>query len=94
MSATYPVLLNFPMPKAKATEIADTTIATPQSYEAAIEELEALVARLDAGALPLEQLLSGYQRGAELLAFCRAKLEAVEDQIKVLDQGVIKPWKS
>lgn len=82
------------MSKAKATVLPDNTIAMPPSYEAAITELEALVARLDAGALPLEQLLSGYQRGSDLLAFCREKLEAVEEQIKVLDQGVVKPWKS
>ena len=49
--------------------------------------------RLDSGGLPLDQLLSGYQRGAELLQVCRQRLQAVEDQIKVLDQGAIKPWK-
>jgi exodeoxyribonuclease VII small subunit len=56
-------------------------------------ELEALVERMESGGLPLDQLLSGYQRGAELLQVCRARLQAVEDQIKVLDQGAIKPWK-
>ena len=66
--------------------------ATPASYEAALEELEQLVAQLDAGQLPLDQLLGGYQRGAALLAFCRDRLTAVEEQIKVLDDGVLKPW--
>lgn len=64
----------------------------PASYEAAMEELEQLTARIESGQLPLEQLLSGYQRGAELLNFCRERLQAVEDQIKVLDAGVLKPW--
>ncbi len=64
----------------------------PASYEAALEELEQLVGRIESGQLPLEQLLTGYQRGAELLQFCRGRLEAVEDQIKVLDQGMLKPW--
>ena len=36
--------------------------------------------------------MTGYERGAELLAFCRGKLDAVENQIKVLDEGVLKPW--
>jgi len=67
-------------------------IAAPASYEAALEELEQLVARLESGDMPLEQLLSAYQRGAELLKFCRDRLEAVEGQIKVLDQGVLKTW--
>lgn len=64
----------------------------PVNYEAALEELEQLVARLESGDLPLEQLLSAYQRGAELLKFCRDRLEAVEGQIKVLDQGALKTW--
>ncbi|TFZ00334.1 exodeoxyribonuclease VII small subunit [Ramlibacter humi] len=64
----------------------------PASYEAALEELEQLVQVIESGQLPLEQLLTGYQRGAELLAFCRGKLEAVENQIKVLDEGTLKPW--
>jgi len=64
----------------------------PASYEAALEELEQLVQMIESGQLPLEQLLTGYKRGAELLAFCRGKLEAVEHQIKVLDEGSLKPW--
>jgi exodeoxyribonuclease VII small subunit len=76
---------------AKAT--AKTPAASlPASYEAAQDELEQLVARLESGDLPLEELLTGYQRGAELLAFCRDKLQAVEDQIKVLDAGGLKAW--
>jgi exodeoxyribonuclease VII small subunit len=64
----------------------------PASYEAALEELEQLVQVIESGQLPLEQLLTGYKRGAELLAFCRGRLEAVEHQIKVLDEGSLKPW--
>ena len=37
-------------------------------------------------------MLAGYERGAQLLAFCRGQLEAVEQQIKVLDEGTLKPW--
>ncbi len=72
-------------PKPTATE--------PASYEAALSELEQLLARLESGELPLEQLLAQYQRGASLLEFCRARLQTVEDQFKVLDQGVLKTWK-
>jgi exodeoxyribonuclease VII small subunit len=65
---------------------------TPASYEAALEELDQLVGLIESGQLPLEQLLTGYQRGAQLLEFCRDKLQAVENQIKVLDEGTLKPW--
>jgi len=58
-----------------------------------MQELELLVSSLESGELPLEQLMAGYQRGAALLQLCRDKLQAVEDQIKVLDDGVLKPWK-
>jgi len=64
----------------------------PASYEAALQELESLVAGLESGQLPLDQLLTGYQRGAQLLKFCRDKLEAVETQIKVLEGTELKPW--
>lgn len=77
---------------AKATAQATATPTTPASYEAALQELEQLVGRLESGDMPLEQLLSGYQRGAELLQYCRDKLQAVENQINVLDAGTIKTW--
>jgi exodeoxyribonuclease VII small subunit len=66
--------------------------ALPTTYEAGLQELERLVAELESGQLPLDQLLGSYQRGAALLAFCRDKLQAVEDQIKVLDAGSLKAW--
>ena len=83
------------MPKASATGSPTSVPATgpqPASYEAALQELEQLVSRLESGQLPLDQLLGGYQRGAQLLAFCRDKLAAVEQQIKVLEAGELQPW--
>ncbi len=77
------------MPKAAA---APAPQSEPASYEAALEELEHLVARIESGQLPLEQMLAGYQRGAVLLNFCRTRLEAVQEQIKVLDEGALQPW--
>jgi exodeoxyribonuclease VII small subunit len=59
-----------------------------------MQELETLVRRLESGEMPLDQLLIGYQQGAALLQFCRDKLQSVEDQIKVLDEGALKVWKT
>ena len=78
-----------PHPMATAPRSAATK---PASFETALEELEQLLARLESGAMPLEQLLTQYQRGAELLKFCRERLDAVESQVKVLDQGLQKTW--
>ncbi len=76
---------------AKSTTSAPTA-AAPASYEDALGELERLVATMEAGQLPLDRLLESYQRGADLLNLCRARLEAVEQQVKVLEDGQLKPW--
>ncbi len=80
------------MPPSSARAAAPTPAPVAESYEAALQELEQLVAQLDAGQLPLDQLLARYQRGAELLAFCRDRLQAVEQQIQVFEAGQTKPW--
>ena len=77
---------------APALPAVSAAASLPESYEAALQELEALVSGLESGQLPLDQLLSGYQRGAQLLTFCRDRLEAVEIQIRVLEGTELKPW--
>jgi exodeoxyribonuclease VII small subunit len=76
------------------TAVPSSTDAThvPATYEEALAELERLVAAMEGGQLPLDQLLQSYRRGAELLGFCRSRLEAVEQQVKVLEDGQLKPW--
>jgi exodeoxyribonuclease VII small subunit len=49
-------------------------------------ELETLVGAMEGGQMPLDRLLTGYQRGAQLLDYCRARLKAVEDQVRLLDE--------
>ena len=64
----------------------------PANYEDALAELERLVGSMEGGQMPLDRLLDGYRRGADLLAFCRGRLEAVDAQVKVLEDGQLKPW--
>jgi exodeoxyribonuclease VII small subunit len=68
--------------------------ALPARYEDALAELERLVQAMEGQQLPLEGLLDNYRRGAELLAFCRDRLQAVESQVKVLEDGQLKDWTS
>ena len=77
------------MPRSSAAAAPDTA-----TYEQALAELEALVQAMEAGRMPLDQLLASYKRGAELLQQCRARLQVVEDQVKLLEDGQLKPWAS
>ena len=74
------------------TSTAPPSPTPPASYEDALAELERLVGSMESGQLPLDRLLESYRRGAELLALCRGRLEAVEAQVKVLEDGQLKPW--
>ena len=71
---------------------AASTPKDPATYELALAELDRLVAQMEGGQLPLDQLLDGYRRGAELLNYCRARLQVVEDQVKLLEDGQLKVW--
>ncbi len=71
---------------------ANSTPKEPASYEAALAELDRLVQQMEGGQLPLDQLLDAYSRGAHLLGFCRGRLQAVEEQVKLLEDGQLKPW--
>lgn len=60
------------------------------SFEAALAELEQVVADMEAGKLSLEESLAAYKRGAELLQHCRGQLDAAQQQVQVLEEGVLK----
>jgi exodeoxyribonuclease VII small subunit len=64
----------------------------PASYEAALEELDRLVQAMESSQLPLDQLLEAFRRGTQLLNHCRVRLDAVEEQVKVLEEGQLKAW--
>jgi exodeoxyribonuclease VII small subunit len=71
---------------------APTSADEPASFELALAELDRLVQQMEGGQMPLDQLLDGYKRGAELLDFCRGRLQAVEAQVKLLEDGQLKVW--
>lgn len=64
----------------------------PQDFETALAQLEALVARMESGDLPLEQSLSAYERGVELSRVCQRLLDAADEQVKVLQGNLLKPF--
>jgi exodeoxyribonuclease VII small subunit len=67
-----------------------TAAAADIPFEKALEELEAIVAKMEEGKLPLEESLAAYQRGAELLRHCEGKLSAAQARISILEGEVLK----
>lgn len=73
---------------------ASATADEPASFELALAELDRLVQQMEGGQMPLDQLLDAYKRGADLLEFCRGRLQAVEAQVKLLEDGQLKVWEA
>jgi exodeoxyribonuclease VII small subunit len=68
------------------------TTESPHSFEAALAELEELVGRMETGELPLQQSLAAYKRGAVLVAYCQAALKDAQQQVQVMEKGLLQPF--
>lgn len=68
--------------------------ATPKDYESALAELESIVGEMESGQLPLEASLAAYKRGAVLLHYCRQQLSEAEQQVKILENGTLQPFRT
>jgi exodeoxyribonuclease VII small subunit len=66
--------------------------ATPKSFEAALAELETIVATMEGGQLALADALAAYKRGAELLQYCQTALKDAQQQVQVLEKGVLQAF--
>jgi exodeoxyribonuclease VII small subunit len=64
------------------------------TFETALAELESIVDRMEGGELPLKESLAAYKRGAELLQFCQAALKDAQQEVLVLEKGVLKAFKA
>ncbi len=75
----------FAMPTRKKTSEADPSPSEPTlDFETALNELEALVTRMEAGEGSLESALQDYERGVELVRIARVRLDAAEQKVEVL----------
>lgn len=59
----------------------------PQSYEALYARMQEIVARLEAGELPLEEAMALYEEGTRLAAACQHLLDTAELRIQELRIG-------
>ncbi len=75
----------------KATPAAPLAPPESLSFEQALDELDALVRRMESGQLSLDESVAAYRRGAELARFCQGKLANAEQEIKRLEGDLLKP---
>jgi len=57
------------------------------SFEAAMKELEGIVARLEQGDVDLEESIALYERGQALKVHCESKLKAAEGRLEKIVAG-------
>jgi len=63
--------------------------STP-SFEEAMEELDSLVNQMESDQLPLEELISHYERGATLLSECETTLTSAKKRLETIKNGGTK----
>ncbi|SER37852.1 exodeoxyribonuclease VII small subunit [Nitrosomonas sp. Nm51] len=76
--------------KASASSRPETS--QPESFEAASTELENIVTAMEAGQMPLEASLAAYKRGVELLQYCQKQLQDAQQQVRILEDDLLKNY--
>ena len=71
-----------------AQNIAQTT---PESFEAALAELETLVQHMEDSPASLDEMVSAYARGKFLQQFCAEQLDVAEQRVSVLGKQQLVP---
>ena len=84
-------------PNSKESATEDTPSAPPpiskeMRFEAALTELEQIVQNMEGGDLPLEESISAYHRGSELLKHCQRQLSEAERKIQLLENGTLRDF--
>ena len=67
---------------AKKNEAADK--AEDTGFEKLLERLEKIVEEMEAGKLPLEDMISRFEEGQDLVRVCSKRLNEVQKKIEVL----------
>lgn len=78
-----------PSPPAASSQ--DPSAQDP-GFETALVELEAIVARMEGSQMALEESLQSYRRGTELIRYCQAQLAEAQQQVRVLEGDLLKPF--
>jgi exodeoxyribonuclease VII small subunit len=62
------------------------------SFEAALGELEGIVARMESGELKLEDALAAHKRGLELARYCQSVLAKAQQDVRILEEETLKAF--
>jgi exodeoxyribonuclease VII small subunit len=67
-----------------------------EKFEDALEKLEDIVKKMEAGDLPLEEALKSFEEGIKLIRSCQTKLDEAERRVEMLlgkeDSLQVKQW--
>lgn len=63
----------------------------PQSFEEKLDELEALVRKMEGGSLPLNETLAAYEAGMKLSKALSEELDGAEKRMLELSGSQLKP---
>ena len=53
-----------------------------KNFEDSLKKLEKLVAEMESGTLPLDEITKRFEEGRRLVAFCTAELETIRQRIE------------
>jgi|ASRP01.1.fsa_nt_gi exodeoxyribonuclease VII small subunit len=56
-----------------------------QTYEEMIKSIEELLGELDHKDIPLDDAVTKYKKGIELIEACTQKLESIEKELRVIE---------
>lgn len=63
----------------------------PVDLEKSLAELEAIVAQLESGELPLDRSMKEFERGVRLSRECQSALKDAEQRVQLLMGGELRP---
>ncbi len=71
----------------KADSSAHTTDIEKLSFEEALQQLTALVEKLESGQLPLEESVAAFESGVQLSRRCESLLDKAEQRLTILNDA-------
>jgi exodeoxyribonuclease VII small subunit len=77
------------MTPSKQKETSKLSYLEKLTYEQSLAELETIVASLESNKLPLDETMSLYERGQQLIKHCVELLDKAELRVKQLSGGVL-----